>query len=47
MQTLKNIYYICEVKIHTEMELKNRIEGEVYFVTDTMVDWVEKKDCSR
>ena len=23
------------------MDLKNRIEGEVYFVTDTVVDWVD------
>ena len=23
------------------MDIKNRIEGEVYFVTDTVVDWVD------
>jgi len=23
------------------MDIKNRIEGEVYFVTDTAVDWVD------
>jgi len=22
------------------MDIKNRIEGEVYFVTDTVVDWI-------
>ena len=23
------------------MDIKNRINGEVYFVTDTLVDWVD------
>ena len=23
------------------MDIKNRINGEVYFVTDTVVDWVD------
>jgi len=23
------------------MDIKNRIEGEVYFITDTVVDWVD------
>jgi len=23
------------------MDIKNRITGEVYFVTDTVVDWVD------
>jgi len=23
------------------MDIKNRIEGEVYFVTDMVVDWVD------
>jgi len=23
------------------MDLKNRITGEVYFITDTVVDWVD------
>jgi len=29
------------------MDIKNSIEGVVYFVTGSEVDWVEKKDCRR
>jgi len=27
------------------MDIKNRITGEVYFVTDTVVDWVDIFSC--
>jgi len=29
------------------MDIKNRINGEVYFVTDTVVDWVDIFNSSR
>ena len=32
---------MSDVTCHLAMDIKNRINGEVYFVTDTVVDWVD------
>jgi putative transposase len=33
--------YICGCKIGSKMDIQHRITGDVFFVTDTVVDWVD------